>query len=335
MVADPCNATLVPGCFSSSEGYLARMRDNINNDTRGTCGYMLWAPMYHNNAEAKSNEGVTFNMFAFSADGGNQNPDNSVPPGVVYGWGSSFEDSLTLGTASKFPDPASYIVGNANAVVQDARLISACMKMTYTGPMVASEGEFCFVRIPLTAVLGDTPNGVRPVNVDSIFRLSPERLRLGVDTIEIVHRPEAELHELFHETNDSCVVQGDAGAIETVSTLGPTAQLRQVYAFGFAWRSLSDTTPANLTFEFTKNIEWRPSPRSGFVAQVPRVLNNGNKVKEAIRALDATIPNWDKRILDTASSMAGKLSQVALTGVLNHFMPGASPLASFSQGLLM
>jgi hypothetical protein len=325
MIADPCNAVLVPGCFTSSEGYLARLRDTINNNSVGVAGYVLWAPMYHNNNASPVGLATNFNLFGFTAVDSSVSPVNAAHPSFPYGAAINFANSLQNGTAFGIPDPASSIVGVGNAIVQDARLISACMNMTYTGPMAASQGEFCYVRIPLTTLLGDVENGQLPISVDEIFRMSSNRQRLGVDTIEVVHRPETELTELFHESQDACMQKGGSGdPTIPITQLGPTAELRQVNVFGLAWRALSPDNNANLTFEFTKNIEWRPAPKSGFVASVPRNISGGGSMQRAVTALDNAIPNWDKRLLSAASSGISQVAQMAFTGALAYASSGAS-----------
>jgi hypothetical protein len=323
MLADPCNAELRSGSFTTSEGYLARVRSTfVDNSDGGRSGYILWVPMYHNSGAADPDSlfAKEFNVMGWSASNSGSNPiNNALGDGLSYGFPEDFNAAKELGTAFASADPASFLVGSKNAIVADARLISACIKMTYTGRMDAAAGEVCRVSVPLDVILGNMEEKIPAASVDELFRMATKRSRLGVDTLETIHRPETELTGLFHGASDVCL--GGGGAPGTDATItGPSAKLRQPKVFGFAWRSLPTPSgdSSNLTFELTKNLEWRPSSRSGFVAAVPKSTGKDRGIQKAVAMLDANIPGWADRVYDSATSVASTIAQLALTGAGNY-----------------
>lgn len=314
MLADPCNATLVPGLHGESEGLLASLRQTVDNSASSQHGYFLWCPRYHNGyMETDQGRGC---LFGFAAQDSSDRPVNDTNLGSYFGQAGSFTQGLPASAAASFDDPAHALV--SQGLVQDARLISACMRLTYYGRLDRSAGQVAYIEnVPLAALVGSEGNGPT-LSVDDCFRMSTSVQRLGVDTLEIVHRPDPELAGLFHDENDSGLDTSALGAANTYSHLGLSAQSTQPHVFGFAWRNLdiSGNTPqAQLTFDLYKNIEWRPTPASGLTSVMPKAIASQDNLHKAMAFLDKAEPMWTKRIIDSASSMAAKVVTMAATGV--------------------
>lgn len=325
MVADPCGATLVPGLYGTSEGFLAKTRSNITDTSLSSCGYLIWIPSYSNYGplpgDASVVAGLRGNLFSWNNTLSSTNPTNGSPG--VANWTSYGRDAHGgFTSASTHPDPASVLL--SGDMVEDARCLSACMKMTYTGRMDASAGQVCFVEnLPISDLLGSEEahgdQGRRPMSVDDIFNLSNSVTRLGVDTVEAVHRAQPVHSKIFQNPNDSPYVLGhDDATFWTPSYVDINADAFGHHAFGIAWRSLDATTPANLSFELTKNIEWRPSSGSGFAHVPPVTLSSTDRMSEIQKRLDRDNPSWNKRIISSAGSMASSIMKTAFTGVYNE-----------------
>jgi hypothetical protein len=313
MIANPCDSTLVPGLYGSSEGFLARLKNEIYNASAGSAGFILWSPRYHNKIQPVADGTYQMNVFAFSTN------DPSVSPGNSPGYGGqiTFDQSLTQGTVLRINDPAAQIVGEDNAIVLDARTLSACLRLTYSGRMDSSSGQVAFIEnVPVSALLGDPDQKEEPMSVDDLFRLSSSTQRLGVDTMEIVYRSH-EVHDAtFHDSKDGALWVTNNFIDPT--TVSSNAVITSPHVFGFAWRNLDVSSgSASLAIGMVKNIEWRPSPTSGFTAVVPHTMSVNNQLAIAHLHLDKVDPAWTKRILDNAGSVAGSVAKMAATGVAN------------------
>jgi hypothetical protein len=159
-----------------------------------------------------------------------------------------------------------------------------------------------------------------PASVDDIFLNCPTIQRLGVDTMEVVHRPEDTLNSRFLSLEDHCTTISGDGTVRT--HIGESASDIEPRCFGFAWRGVSpgDGTSTALSFELLKNIEWRPRLTAGIQAQ--EVKSSGeSKVQRTLATLDKHVPNWQTRILDSAGSLAGAVVKIAATGIASEFAP--------------
>jgi len=104
MVADPCNATLVPGLFGTSEGLMGRFRTNFQlaTDATLTCGYLLWCPDYCNEGARDLGKQNSGNLFVWQSADANKVP-TSLPGDEPYGTDSI---SAAMTTAHSMPDPS-------------------------------------------------------------------------------------------------------------------------------------------------------------------------------------------------------------------------------------
>lgn len=324
MIANPCTADLVPGIFGTSEGFLARVHDShaalftpstLEEKAGASCGYLLWCPKYHNTIAHEESE-VKFSLVGWAGAESWSVPKNLA--GNAFGSQESFDGSFFYGTAARFPDPAAKLIGPENAIVADARTVSACMKMSYYGKMSDASGQVAFIHnIPARELIGGN-NGL-PLTVDDLFRLSSTTQRLGVDTFEIAYRSHEPTAATFHDTGDACYAFPTANNAPTTQDI--SAEIAGPHVFGFAWRGLS--APSPLEFNLYKNLEWRPSGTSGFTAMIPRTINSTNVIAEVHKKLDATHPSWANRVLDSASTLASEVVKIAATGIGNQLRTGA------------
>jgi len=307
MLANPCNSSLVPGIFGDAEGLLARVKSTITNSApaASTCGFILWSPDYHekgSNATVTSTDRVNMNVLAWSSD----SPDQVVENSQIFGAGARkmgtstvpFSNSGLFGvTARAFDDPAAELL--TSDIVQDARTIGACIKMTYTGTALKSSGQFARVQdLPLSAIFGQGTIGADEgpstgLTVNDLFRITTNTGRLGVETLENVSRPDDSSHIFrggeegpLSVINDA-VAFPDANASETkeAATLEPQW-------FGFCWRGLDTSEVSPLVFELFKSIEWRPRPNSGFTLANKRSIHTESQIKKVTKILDEQNPSW-------------------------------------------
>jgi hypothetical protein len=300
MISDPCNSTLNQGLYGDSEGFLGRFRTNFSNVGAGgstaTCGFLLVVPNYFGKDP----------MIAFSNADPSYHPLNTTAE--AYGTGN------TGATPPFFQNTAYFTNDNASAFVQgttasDARLISACIRMTYFGSIVNSQGEVSMIEnLPLATLLqGGT--GSQPMNVNELFQYSGNSMRLGTDTIEVIARPDDDAkHFTDHDTKWS----RESGS--TPNTLLSEAQkVKQATAFGFAWRNCIPT--ANQSFQVIRNIEWRPDANLGIAAPTVRQYTVDLQ-PSVIATLDRSNPSWTRRIVNGALSVAAQVATTAFTGAL-------------------
>lgn len=336
LIADPCGATLVPGLFGATEGMIARLKSVLSCDF-GTCGYVLWCPRYHNAGWQVIDQhpppftaGHKFraNLFGWAID----NPDaRPVQGGGVwqgFGIGNNFTDGLNYQVSTSFPDPAWKLISDENAIVLDARTLSACIRMAYFGAMFSSAGQVGFIQdIPLSVVMGNGDGDLESkepcASVNDLFKLATRTQRLGTDTLEVVmrHSPGS---ELFQSSEDPAITTNvearhpdpqylSDGLHGSQPRLGDNADNFAATVFGFVWKNV--TAPAALSFELVKNVEWRPSLDSGFQAVKPESVRATSYVQEAQSYLDKAVPDWRAHTADVANSAASALSKMAFTGV--------------------
>lgn len=309
MQIDPCNATNVPGLYGSSEGLLGRFKNNHQLFSEPN-GFFLWAPDFHN--QGLSEVGPPYprgtNVWSYQTANTGSIPTNT--PTLPYGYGD-LAASLDVTTTS-YADPA-YSLVNSD-LIQDARIVSACMQMTYYGSMKNSAGEVAFIsNLPLDALLSGGP-GDTPLTVDWLMNYATHKQRLGIDTLENVYRLNEQSSDKFKDTGDFAVSTPDGGSSEVdqvSSTLAPRV-------FGFVWRSVQ--VGEGISFDLTKSIEWRAKPASGLTqshihrtgpSQVPRI----NAMIDRLEAAGHKV--WE-RTKATAASLGSTLAMNAYTGILNR-----------------
>ena len=319
MVADPCNSTLVPGIFGDQDGLLARLKLSIMNpgNNAQTAGYLLWCPDYHCIPDVAAS--FVFgkgNLFAWSSTHSYLNPTNT--PAFPYG-GENTPWNPTQDSAGTINDPAGKFL--KTELVQDARTISSCMKLTYTGPMLSSSGQYAFIEaLPLSSLLegGDNAGQPIPPSVDNLFQLATKTGRLGTDTLEVISRPD-DSSQTFRSSDVTPIEVEDQGGL-TASILSTEGKTQQPLVYGIAWRGLSATESSPLILDVIKNIEWRPRPVSGLTHAVPRGINPTPMVHKAVTYLDTNHPGWSTKMLAGAASGVASIAKAAFTGVGNSLV---------------
>jgi len=291
MVLNPCEATLQPGIYGDVEGLVARTKTTVNMTNTSTCGYILWDPVYHNPGETSSGGEVgEMNLMVWTSTQSHAQPTNGKVVGTTYElpFGRGNYNYPTSETTTCIPDPA-FAFANTE-IVEDARLISACIRLTYFGTMLDSSGQIGFLEnVPDSLVLTGGANG-DPASVDELFRYTSNTHRLGLDTFEVIARP-SDGTPRFRDTAESPYALGMHGVMPT--TISQTGKTMPSTLCGLVWRSLD--SKSRLVAEVTKNFEWRPAPISGLVMVHPQT-----KGKEKITAIhtiaDRFKPGWATRI---------------------------------------
>lgn len=308
MLADPCNATLVPGLYGDSEGLLARLKSELTfsgNTDPGTSGYMLWLADSHGAAQVAAGSYRTGSLIGARFT----NTSNTVTNTSTY---PAFCGAITASDGSGFSrdDPALHLV---NGIARDARTLSACIRLAYLGSMQSAAGQVAFLEnLPLTNVLGSS--------VDELFRLATYVKRMGVGTHEVKFRPSenSKFFSTFELSNTTTGSQRDVSSPLTLGSPGSgvttVEDIRGPRVFGFAWRGTDHAT--NLAFEFIKNVEWRPRTDSGLPTIKPVAIHETSMVHHAERELDRNLgSSWS---LSSLMSPAGQIAETAFTGVLEQ-----------------
>lgn len=309
MLSDPCNSVLHPGFWGTQEGLLARVKGTFTRAGSGvdTCGYVIWCADYSSSPTLTGglNTGAA-NMFAYAASSASARSTNST----FAPYGSSPESTFEAGptpAAASLPDPSSSLLDDD--LVADMRLISACMKLTYTGKMQDASGQLGFIEnLPLSTLMAGGASD-QPLSVDEMFQYITKTQRLGTDTYEIVSRVNDTAH-IFRDADDAPIEIG-SGAVSTLTPLGEAQQPR---FFGFCWRGLAAGADNPFVLELTKNIEWRASPRSGFTHAPPVQMGPPSTAATAQRVLDHLDPNWATKIQESAVGTISKFAQIAFAG---------------------
>jgi len=309
MLLDPCNAEVVPGIYGTSDGLTAKFRNYTFNSSGANSGYILWVPQLCNEGiEPGVTTNGTFNVFCFAAG----NPLNSPINTIAAPLGSS--DYWSVNTCGAgLPDPCAAFGAGDTCQVQ--RMISACIKMTYTGAMVNASGQVGYITDvdPFTLIGGGNSSG--PPSVSQMFNLCSKTERIGVRTHENRYSAATDNDSVYHGTTNACWEYSEAEATAIRTRVGATASRFRYPAFGFAWRGLDIPSGGDtgLSFELTKNIEWRPEPVSGLVQ--PNPVHHGPEKRTGIlTALDRMYPNWATASLDAAAQYGPALAESIFTG---------------------
>jgi hypothetical protein len=326
MIANPCDSILTPGIYGSSEGLLARLKKTVFNATGDTCGYILWAPEYHcafTDQDEKVGDATVWNcgnLFLWSSSDPSQQPFNDKSDNdsqMAYGSQQSEDFVTATAQSSAFTatDPAQPFL--ASDIVQDARTISSCIRMKYTGQMYHASGEVAFIEdLPIQSLLYGAA-GAEAASVNQLFQQANHTARLGVQNAEIVARPD-EHAGTFRDsfTTPINVAITDRGvstsSMASQSNVSNDGKIRSPSVFGFAWRGidLGSATNVNLAFDLVKNIEWRPEPVSGLTHATPVTLSPIPCTQSAVAYLDEHHPGWTTRLF----SGLGAAARLALAG---------------------
>lgn len=318
MVADPCNATLVPGLYGSDAGMLARLKRSIRFDytsfgfTGATAGYFVWCPDYTN---AISNESA--NVFFYGTTDSAIAPVNTTvnPFGIT-------------GSAKSIGDPAGAFL--SSDLVSDCRPIGACMTMQFIGALRDSSGEVAFIHNMPTQDLLTGGAGGSPITVDDIFAYTTEKQRLGLEKLENIFKPTDENSVHFRDELD-ILYSVAAGAVTTVT---PNSENFSSTLIGFAWRGAQAEAP--LTFDFIKNVEWRAETSAG-LGQNPNTSTGPSALPLVRRTIEKAHPQpWLRTLGQGMLGQASNALQQAGSGLLQlgmgHFKQAAlSELGAISS----
>jgi len=277
-----------------------------------TSGYVLWCPDYANIGGGLDTDA---NLFMWKSDASSTQPNNDVVDCYGRNTAANFTDAaaLPLNTGCSTADPAEPLL--SEDLVQDARTLSACMTVTYTGKMLDASGQYCtLTNIPLSSVLtGGAANG--PLSVDDCFRYTNRTGRFGSEPVEVLSRPTGESHH-FRDEDDGLIRVGTFNVVASETT--PIAEAQQPTFIGFAWRGLDSQAANPLVFDFIKNIEWRAAPISGLTHQPSRVVHTLPLVPEILQKLDTSVPGWDSRTEDVGKQIRFQISSGLDRRMIKH-----------------
>jgi len=298
MIADPCNSMLVPGLYGANSGLLARFRSQLAFPEQFraqsfTYGYILWFPSLHNNATSDSN--VRGSLYIFGS------PDAGTNPTLLnYG-----VNNASVGSAQTLADPAFAFVDSD--LCADARTLSACLKLTYTGSQSGCKGLVApLTNVPLSVVLQGGSGG-SPPKISELLNYTTVQGR-PLDDHEAVWRPDPS--DNTYKPTAVPLIQSVSG---TNSLFYASIEPRPPTAIGFVFYNVSQLTDFNISA--FKNIEWRPEPFSGLTAQAPSGSDNPGVIAKAVSLLDNNFPGWQTKVKDTAINVVGNaLTKMVLGG---------------------
>lgn len=313
MLNDPCNATLVPGFYGTSEGYMARFHKVISpvDVASGTCGAILWVPDFHCVGPVNASQ-TRYNCITLAGT-------SSGASVVIDGYGAG---SLAVA------DPAYNFISGTTAA--DARTLSACLRMSYLGQMATTQGMVGHIDVAFSAIedriAGDA------LTIDSLFELSQVVQRTNLDPVEQKWTPSA-ASDKFRGRGDTSgaspdfLVNNTAGAF----SIGVSAAADNPRMIGFVWKGYASATPFSsiLQFDLYKNIEWRPQATAGISMPVPQRTSIIPPYSTALMALDATVPGWRAKTRAVAQSGAQAVAKKALAYSGQLLLKQAPKLAGF------
>jgi len=415
MLADPCNAVLIPGIHGDHEGTLSRTKIQYTfaghdgpvdpaDNSAPTCGYLLWDPNFFSagntldRVSTSSNNTrrlLTGNVFAWASNNADKSPANSkyyqygcnsrarnLPGGGIdypgpIGVGTDDSDGFSYNpfqtfmtgleldrhTAMYAADPAAKFMDNA--VARDARLISACMRLTNAGKLGDVSGQIGFVNNIPTAALAGLQYGsyktkeeweldtavMPPPSVNQLFQVINETERLSIQTKEVIHKPtEVSVMETYKVTADAPLLStvryhdvngttfSAAGWYSSTDVADPqtvsspeavtkmSAQELMFPGSCFGFIWRNVDGGTPLIFDLVKAFEWRANPQQGFAAVIPKQIGK-SKVEEAQSILDR-MGNWYNKTLGQ-HDLGEQIATISKTGM-------ATAAQKFAvQGMLM
>lgn len=326
MLADPCNAPLLPGIYGTQEGLLARVKSTLSNDAPATqtCGFVLWAPDYNNDPlEADTHTGYSYANIVY-----NYGDDAAAPMvnDLVNPYGFSTDPSADSAFVKGIQDPAADLL--KSTIVSDARTIGSCITMTYTGALINSGGQYAqLTAIPLTTMLHGGPANAPP-SINDLFKYATTTGRIGEEKIEIKGRPD-DSSNIFRSNESGPLVSEFIGGAQVRPTfLSTESKTVEPVFFGVVWRGLPTGVTNPMVFDLLKSIEWRPETASGFT-QVPKHAYHAQpQAVKATMLLDRTRPHWatkafqvSRRALSFANSPTGRSLMSTVLAVYNPRHP--------------
>lgn len=264
MLADPCKAELISGLNSTDEGLLARLKTTYSFDPTTDNGFALWDPTYVGGTSVG-------NCFIHSTPTSATTLTNSVASPYISG-------NVQTG-ATGFVQ---------SSTVSDFRVVSACIRVTYTGTLLESKGLVAKVSaMPVDTFFDGQANLDEVASVDDIIALSGGVERMGTVTHEVRFHPQSSTTGLFKRAESGAYTLGTPGSSRT--TPSNDANRFGASFIGFAWKGVPS---AQLSFEFIQNIEWRPETKAGFVSVLPRQIKPQGYIHTVTKYLDDKYPGW-------------------------------------------
>jgi hypothetical protein len=329
MIMDPCAAVLVPGLLGGVEGYLEKFKvvetcsppditsfvsvspggaSSSSLSGPQTYGYVLWCPYGNGNDDRVGNSGNVKTIVCWTSSNGGDRPINGTD-GLFCGSDAGTPGFRGSDNGGYIIDPAANHTGETGAAV-DSRLISACIRMTYTGAMSDSQGIFGYLEnVPAELVIPSASGSPTGPSVDELLSLSSHTKRLGTDSEEVIFTSDNTINQRFQTSSEGLAAMGIPG-ISTTS-LTDASSTESPKCFGFVWAGVA--APVALNFEFLKNIEWRAKRGTNVVMSDP-IVTGPSKLPVIQAAVQKAAPGYTRKTLSTAVSMAGSLAQAALTG---------------------
>jgi hypothetical protein len=292
MIADPCNASLVPGMYGSNQGMLARFKASYSFAEFNALfasykyGYVIWYPTYHCPATTTGSA----NLFFYGAS-----TASAAPTLLNYGvFGAT-------GTAVAGTDPA-YNFTNSDTC-QDARTLSACITSSYLGTTSAAQGLY----VPLTNIPLELPifggTGGAPPSVDQLRNYATFQERAATSD-EVVWRPSVS-STFFPPARGGLTTS--SGSSTTMGEANIVSNPMGIAILFYGVSALSD-----YTVTCYKNVEWRAEPSSGLTFQPPVGVDSPVKITNALNKLDKSKPFWQTK---TFRNAAIAISETALAGL--------------------
>lgn len=290
MVADPCNAELVPGLYGTNEGVISRYKRTLQLAETNEYGFCLWCPTY-GGRNSNEIENRYHNFIAFSPAAINTNIVNT--DGDPMGLHTNTSGGFQAVGAGGFME---------GGTVKAFRTLSACLKLQYVGSTSDCAGRIALLENIPTDILMDLPN------VQDILNYATRTERLSLETQEVTFRPNNESSKFKDPTT---VFLQSNFVDEKATTMDPTTQFDQPKFIGFAWAGV----PSNqLVFETIQNIEWKPDTGLGYVQTPIRQDSSTPSFTAALSWLDQRFPNWSTTAFNVAGRAAGRLIDSVLGG---------------------
>jgi len=152
---------------------------------------------------------------------------------------------------------------------------------------------------------------------NSMLSFGQQVKRFGLETTEVKHAPGTN-SSIFRPV-DFAVDQGgncfNVGVPATSATsVAPSAS--QTSGIGFAWSGLTNTLSGDLIIELVKIIEWTPDATAN-ISQTqapPRPTASYEDIQCAVQSQE---PDWQTKMFDTMSNMAGAAGDAAANRIIN------------------
>ena len=315
LIADPCNAPLVP-FYGGQAGYLSRTAQNYSlsqvlgtGTTLGTNGYCVWFPQYH----CDPVDGNVVNFYCYATTGlGGPVLNGSLWNGTSTSGVATAANAYAANQLAHIFDPAYAFL--RNGIAEDARTLSACLQIIYQGTTANSQGMFYpLTNVPLDSVFNGGGNPGTIPGVNQILRYAGQGQRV-TDSFEVRFTPD----QVSMQFQDAAY----GPLLRTSGTTPPTgdsaiARTAQPLGFGFAFTNLG--LASDYQMFATKNYEWRPKMNVGLTASTGNMnIADPTFVQRAVRALDEMNPHWRTHAMKTSADiLVSGLQSLVLSGRSN------------------